>query len=147
MNFVKHLLFGFLFGILFIIIAHYLLKVFPISIEQAITLCSIIFVYSLLPDTDHRNSIISFIFVGLGILGLGIGYYLNNNLINISSFILLVLTYIAWLVGHRQFVHSILFGILVSLPLIYFLGYEFAILSFIAFYSHLFADKEYFKLF
>lgn len=147
MNFIKHLLFGWLFGILFIVATYFLLGWFPLSMNNIYFICAILLIYPLLPDTDHRNSIISFIFVGLGIAGIGFGYYLNYNILTISSLILLSLTYLAWILGHRQFVHSIIFGIIVSLPLGYFLGYPFGILGFICFYSHLFADKEYLKLY
>ena len=146
MNYTNHLLIGFISAVVFIILTHYIFKWFNFSIIQIGIICLIIIVYSLLPDVDHRNSMISFIFIGLGIAGIGGGYYLKNNPIMISSFLLLVLTFLAWIIGHRQLVHSIIFDIIVSLPLAYFLGYQFGLLGFICFYSHMLADGEYFKI-
>lgn len=146
MNRGGHLLVGFLVGIIFIYITHFIFGWFNYTFKDICIYTIIVAAYSLLPDTDHRNSTISFIFIGLSILGMGAGYSYNNNLILFSSFSLLVITFIAWTIGHRGFVHSILFDILVSVPLIYFFSYQVALLGFVIFYSHLACDEEFFKL-
>lgn len=146
MNREGHLLVGFIAGILFIFITHLFLGWFNYNFKDICTYAIIIAIYCLLPDADHRNSTISFVFIGASILGMAVGYYYNNNTILFSFFALLIITFIAWIIGHRRFIHSILFGILVSIPLIYFFYYQIAILGFICFYSHLAADELYFKL-
>ena len=146
MNRKEHLLIGFISGIVLIFITHFLLGWFDYTLESICLYTIIIAIYCLLPDADHRNSTISFVFVGTSIIGMIVGYYYHNNQILFSSFALLVVTFIAWIVGHRGFIHSITFGILVSVPLIYFFSYQVAILAFVCFWSHLIADSEPFKL-
>lgn len=147
MNKGGHLLVGFIVGILLILVTHFLLGWFELSLYLIVVYTAIIFIYSLLPDIDHRNSTITWIFIGLSIVGMLYGYFYNENIALFLSFILLALTFIAGFVGHRGFIHSILFAIIVSFPLYYFFSYQVAILGAVCFYSHLVADKEYFKLF
>lgn len=147
MNKRGHLATGFTVGILFIVITNIWLGWFSKEINSIAIYGGVIFIYSLLADTDHRNSFISFLFIGASILGLIVGYNYKNNIVMYSAFGLLIITFIAWIIGHRGFVHSITFGILVSVPLLYFFSYQVALLGFICFYSHLVADSEYFKLF
>lgn len=145
MNKGGHLLVGFIVGILFIYITHFTLGWFSYDFKNICLYAVIIGLFCLIPDTDHRNSVISFIFIGLSILGMAAGYNYNNDVILFSFFGLLIATFIAWTIGHRGFVHSILFGIIVSIPLIYLFSYQVSILAFICFYSHLAADEEFFK--
>lgn len=73
-------------------------------------------------------------------------YFLNNQIYLLGGISLIAVTFIAaQFFPHRGFTHSILFGIAVSLPWIY-LSYGYAILAFVCYYSHLMADKEFFKL-
>ena len=146
MNRGGHLLVGFIVGILFIFITHFFLGWFNYNFKDICIYIIIIALYCLIPDTDHRNSTISFVFIGMSIFGMSAGYYYNNNIVLFSFFTLLVITFIAWIIGHRGFVHSILFGIIVSIPLMYFFSYQISILSFVCFYSHLVADEIPFKI-
>jgi membrane-bound metal-dependent hydrolase YbcI (DUF457 family) len=145
MNKGGHLIVGFVTGIIFIIVTHYFIGWFDYNLKNIYIYTIIIALYSLLPDSDHRNSFISFVFIGASIIGLIIGYNLDNNLILYSSFGLLIVTFVAWLSGHRGIVHSISFAILASAPLIYFFDYKMALLALICFYSHLCADESWLK--
>jgi len=146
MNFKGHLITGFITGILFILITHYFFDWFSYDLKSIGIYVIIIFIYSLLPDSDLRNSTISYVFIAISIIGMMMGYNYDDIKILFSSFALLVITFIAWNMKHRGFIHSIVFNIIVSAPLIYFFSYEVAALAFICFYSHLIVDEEYFKL-
>ena len=146
MNFKGHLITGFVVGILFIIITHLFFGWFDYNLKLVGIYIIIISIYCLLPDSDLRNSTISYVFIAISIIGMMIGYNYDDIKILYSSFTLLVVTFIAWNIKHRGFIHSIVFNIIVSAPLIYFFSYEVAALAFICFYSHLIADKLYFKL-
>ena len=146
MNFKGHLITGFVIGILFIIMTHTFLGWFNYDFKSIGIYAVIISIYCLLPDSDLRNSTISYVFIAVSIIGMMMGYNYEDTKIMYSSFALLVVTFIAWNIKHRGFIHSIIFNIIVSAPLIYFFSYEVAALAFICFYSHLAADEEYFKL-
>ena len=146
MNFKGHLTTGFVIGTLFILITHHFFNWFSYDVKSIIIYAIIIAVYCLLPDSDLRNSTISYVFIAVSIIGMIVGYNYDDIKILYSSFALLVVTFIAWNMKHRGFIHSIVFNIIVSVPLIYFLSYEVAALAFICFYSHLVTDEEYFKL-
>lgn len=100
-----------------------------------------------MPDMDSKSSTIVWFFIPLSIIGMAYGYYIEDNIIMISFFSLLIVTFISasWM-PHRGFIHSILFGIVISAPLLYLFSYQEAVLGFIAFYSHLMADGEYLKI-
>jgi len=146
MNFKGHLITGFVTGILFILITHYFFDWFGYDLKSIGIYALIIFIYCLLPDSDLRNSTISYVFIAISIIGMIVGYNYDDTKILYSSFTLLVVTFIAWNMKHRGFIHSISFNVIVSTPLIYFFSYQVAALAFICFYSHLIVDKEYFKL-
>ena len=64
-----------------------------------------------------------------------------------GSMVLLALTWIsAAFIPHRGFIHSIIFGLIASVPLYFFFGLGPALVGFLCFYSHLVADDEPFKL-
>jgi membrane-bound metal-dependent hydrolase YbcI (DUF457 family) len=146
MNKTWHLLIGFIVGILFIGLTNLTFGWFSQDLKSVITYVIIIAIYCLIADADHRNSFISFVFIGVSIIGMIFGYNYNDKMILFSSFGLLIVTFIAWISGHRGFVHSILFGVLVSAPLIYFFSYQVAALAFLCYYSHLVVDNLWFKL-
>lgn len=147
MNRPEHLFIGYVVGIILILATHMSFEWFPFTAITIMYYAVIIFVYALLPDADHRSSTISFIFVGVSILGMAYGYNYKNNAMLYFSYGLVVTTFAAWTIGHRGFVHSILFGLIVSVPLMYFFSYQVAILGFVSFMTHMWADGEYFKLY
>jgi len=146
MNKRGHLLVGFIVGLLFLGATNYFLGWFSYNLKDIGIYVIIIAVYCLLPDADMRQSTISFIFIGVSIIGMIFGYNYNDKMILFSSFGLLIITFLAWIIGHRGFVHSLIFAVIVSLPLIYFFSYQVAILGFLCFYSHLAADNCWLKL-
>ena len=116
----------------------------------------IIAFYSLLPDIDHKNSTITWLFFGVGVLGLVIAIIemsfgitkINPLLLIVLSTILLVFTFLsANIFEHRGLIHSIPVGILASLPM-YFVFHSFAycLLAYVAWHSHLLGDGYLFKL-
>jgi membrane-bound metal-dependent hydrolase YbcI (DUF457 family) len=147
MNKKGHLMVGLLVCSLFIFLANLLFDWYFFDIKSIAIYIIIILIYCLMPDIDSKSSTIVWFFIPLSIIGMAYGYYTQNNIIMISFFSLLVITFISasWM-PHRGFIHSILFGIVVSAPLFYFFSYQESILGFIAFYSHLIADEEYFKI-
>jgi len=146
MNFKGHLLAWFIIGTLFILITHNFFDWFNYDLKSIGVYAIIISIYCLLPDSDLRNSTISYLFIAVSIIGMILGYNYDVTNILYSSFALLVITFIAWNMKHRGFIHSLSFNVIVSAPLIYFFSYEVALLAFICFYSHLITDEEYFKL-
>ena len=146
MNKTGHLLIGFTVGLLFISATNYFFRWFSYDLKNISIYVIIIALYCLLPDADMRQSTISFVFVGVSIIGMIFGYNYDDKMILFSSFGLLIVTFIAWIIGHRGFVHSLVFAAIVSAPLIYFFSYQVAALAFLCFYSHLAADECWFKI-
>jgi membrane-bound metal-dependent hydrolase YbcI (DUF457 family) len=147
MNKTGHLFLGTILGIILILITNYYLNWFDFTnLINIALLILIIYVYSLIPDIDTRASQIVWTFIPIGLILAFAGYILPNNLYLLGGLSLIAITFVsAQFFPHRGFTHSILFGIAVSLPWIY-LSYEYAILAFLCFYSHLAADQEFFKL-
>ena len=147
MNKTEHLIIGVVVGVILILLTHYFLHWFDLSGFNFLILIFIIYIYSLLADIDHKNSTITWTFLFIAGIGIIYGMIIENNLYTLISVGLLVVTLlIAQFLPHRGFTHSILFGLLVSLPWIY-LSYEYALLAFLCYYSHLAADEEWFKFY
>ena len=140
MNFGEHLGVGFLISIIFMFIMHQLLGWFSISLWPMLIYGIIIGIYSLLPDCDHPISKITWLLIGVSIVGLVLGYIIPAMVLLIGVF---VATQFA---GHRGIIHSIPAGIVFAIPLYFSFGTQGAVLGFVAFYSHLIADGIPFKL-
>lgn len=141
---IGHLIIGSVLGIILILIT-YSHNWFNIDLLNLGIIIIIIYVYSLLADIDTKSGTIVWTFFGIGIISLIIGYTTKDNPILLFGIILIALTFLAaGFFPHRGFTHSILFGVLVSLPWIYY-SWHYSILAFICYYSHLVADQEYFK--
>lgn len=142
-----HLFLGIILGGILILLTHYYLEWFDFADLKNIGLvCVIIYVYSLFSDIDTRASTIVWTFLGLGIIFSFAGYALGEKMYLLGGLGLITITFLAAQVfPHRGFTHSILFGLFVSIPWIY-LSYEYSILAFVCFYSHMLGDEEYFKL-
>lgn len=147
MNKIGHLAVGILLGTILILLTHYYLNWFDFkSLVNIGFLIGIIYIYSLLPDVDMKNSAVTWTFIPMGLIAAIAGYVLNNQIYLLGGIALIAVTFIvAQFFPHRGFTHSILFGIAVSLPWIY-LSYEYAILAFVCYYFHLIADSLYFKI-
>lgn len=150
MNRLGHLLIGFITGFVYLIIANYFwgwysLNLFNINIWGIYMI--IIFIYALLPDIDHKMSSITWLFIGLGIIGMIIAFVINDKIVMGISLGLIIMTYIAArYFPHRGPTHTIWFGALAVAPLYFLISLPAAVLGFIIYYSHLAADGEFFKI-
>jgi hypothetical protein len=146
MDKIAHIFIGGVLGIILILLTHYFLNWFPFTLLNIGTIIVMIYIYSLLADIDTRASQIVWTFIPISIIALVAGYFMNNKIFLLFGIGLITITFLAaQFLPHRGFTHSILFGILVSLPWIYF-SWHYSVLAFICFYSHLVADQEYFKI-
>ena len=144
--------------IISIIISIFLFKYYNalfinLSFFHYLFLILVVYLYSLFSDIDHKNSKITWHFIGLSIVFIVLGFIvymikidLNNFLLNNILFlgiILLIFTFTFVLFfNHRGFTHSILFVIISTLPMLYINNISF-ILAIIAMISHLILDKEF----
>jgi hypothetical protein len=142
-----HLFVGVAFGVILILLTHYYLDWFDFkSLSSICLMMIIIYIYSLIEDIDTKSSAIVYTFIPIGLIMMFVGYSINIKVYMFIGFGLILVTFFcAQFLPHRGFTHSILFGVLVSVPWIY-LSYEYSILAFLCFYSHLMLDKIFFKI-
>jgi len=146
MNRYGHLIVAFIVAVLFIAATKHFYGWYVFSILEFALMITILLVYSLLPDLDSSSATITWAFIGVGIAGLGISLVFLNAFGIICFYALLVLTFVfSIFMKHRGFIHSITFGILISLPLFFVASYQEVILAFVCFYSHLIADGKILK--
>lgn len=147
MNYKWHLFFGFVFSAVFIFFFNFdiIAKTFSYSLLEWIVIVAIITLYSLLPDLDidtgklrkYLNYTVLF-----GIIGLVISYFVTyNNYFLIAVCLLAALQLSLFLLKHRGIFHSLLFGLLVSSPFLFF-KYDYFFVALVSFYSHLLMDYE-----
>ena len=154
MNAKEHLTVGVIVSIL-VAVALLFLGYLPLNIPNLIIVFIIAVLFCLLPDIDHPISTITYFFFGTGIIGmllaigddkfsLGLPYM---TFMLYGSLALLVTTFIfAKFVKHRGFVHTIWFGALCATLLYLVTGqWQHSVIAFFSFYSHLAADKLWFK--
>jgi membrane-bound metal-dependent hydrolase YbcI (DUF457 family) len=139
MNKLGHLIFGIIF---FLIIYILLSEIYSIDNYLFLEYLGITAIYSLLPDIDKNNSWIrkklDYILLFFTII-FGVLYYLEY--ISIYAFLFtLGIEIILTVIKHRGFIHSLLFGVLISAPWL-FLGPIFFLAAITGFISHLVADK------
>lgn len=150
MNYKAHIFFGVLFSAIF---GYVLTSVFKLSIS--LTLWGYIlffgFVGSIFPDVDMKNSTIVWILLSTSVISLITSLILIKfNLLSSYSYgtlycslvLLFVSVFFPIIFKHRGFTHSILFNVLVSVP-ICFINYMFAISFFIGALSHLILDMHF----
>jgi len=119
-----------------------------ISYLIIVQLLSIMLISPLVMDLDHRNSKLREVFVAGGLISSMIGYYIDiKKLLTFSLPFTFVSFFICYLTKHRGIMHSIPFVILYGVG-VYFLtkNINIGIIGGLGCYSHLFFDKEYFKL-
>jgi len=150
MNRLGHLVTGFIVGLLIIIGLNYFFGWYELELSnwiQIVIYFLIIIIYSLLPDVDHKSGTITWWFMGLGIGGIIYSLFIMDKIFFLYSLGLLTFTYVAAeYFSHRGFIHSIIFGLIASSPLYFIFGWPEAVLAFACFFSHLCADKLWFKL-
>jgi hypothetical protein len=146
MNKSAHIFFGTTLGVILILVTHYFFDWFKFDLYNIGLMVVIIYIYSLIEDLDLKNSAVTWTFIPIGIIAIIIGYSMTNNLFIIGGISLLTITFlVAQYMPHRGFTHSIIFGLAVSLPWIY-VSWQYSVLAFVCFYSHLLGDKEPLKL-
>jgi len=147
MNRYGHLVFAFIVAIIFVVAMHYFYSWYEVSLKEVLFILVIMCIYALLPDIDSTSATITWVFIGFAIVGIGYSLITLNAIGIISFYALLVLTFMfAVFMKHRGFLHSIVFGVLISLPLLFFLTYQEVVLAFVCFYSHLVADGKFLKV-
>jgi hypothetical protein len=103
----------------------------------------VILLGGIFPDLDKAGTKISVAFT-VAFLGLAIWqFFAGSARVSIGLVIITFLLYVWYLldlIKHRGWVHSISFGLLVSLPIL-LIGWHVAIFFFLAFLSHLVADS------
>jgi hypothetical protein len=153
-----HIVFAFVLCFAFISFAGALgWEWFDFNLKSVFVMCCIIFLYSLLPDIDHKNSTITWLFIGFSIIGLVWGLlvllmkqdYTRGLLLLGVGIVFLISIYVcANYFKHRGLIHSIPIGILAAIPLlfIFFFQIQYSIMGFVAWYSHLLGDGYLFKI-
>lgn len=155
MNKKGHWIFAAILCLLFIVLVSVFdLKWFSFSFFSILGMIAIIGFYSLLPDVDHKAGTMTWVFLGIGLLGLVnavlmliFDYGIGMGLL-IGSTTLLVATFISahWL-PHRGFIHTVQVGILSVIPLWYiFHSFAYCVLAYVAWHSHLIGDGYIFKV-
>jgi len=148
MNKGGHLAIGFVLGICFILVMSKTFGWFDVmNFEAWGVYVLIIFIYALLADVDHKMSSITWIFIGMSVIGMSAAFYFDLKLMMGLSLGLLILTFTAaQFFPHRGPTHTVWFGALTCIPVYLILGWQEGILAYLIYYSHLFADGEYFNL-
>ncbi len=141
-NWKKHIIGGFISTTVLLVIMSFFI---PLTLTF-IGLSSVVsFIFSQLPDIDIQSSKIRWFLTvaGIGISFIQLVFYNNTQLAIIYLGIVLVI----WLMvlikgfGHRGWLHSILFGVLLSCFMFSY-GYLYVIVAFINYLTHLVLDKK-----
>lgn len=151
-----HIIFAFILNALFIYLLIYLgFGIFQLTWKNIAIMSLLIAFYSILPDIDHKSSYVTWMFMGLGIIGLLVGvveFILeidkpNPIVVLVMACVLLGFTFISSnFLRHRGFVHTVQAGLIAVLPL-YFIFHNFfyPALAYVAWHSHLLGDGFFFK--
>jgi membrane-bound metal-dependent hydrolase YbcI (DUF457 family) len=140
-KFKAHTTAGLIIAIVFTFIMSKFYPNYLSNYETVIINCIGITMFSMFPDIDQPGSypkqlLLVFVALTVGILAI-LKLYI---FIIVICILLLLLSF----TKHRGFMHSYLFGIIISIP---FIGYswQFTIAGFISFCSHLWLDKAFTK--
>lgn len=139
-----HLIIGFIFSAIAFVILYY----FNLFKEDNIVIYSfypLIFIYAILPDIDTAASVIRRIMnimLGLVSIGLIIRFILTKEIYLLYYAICAIIIFISlYLLKHRGITHTVFADLIVSIPLL-FIDKYLALFCFIAYISHLIADKH-----
>jgi len=155
MNKRGHLVLALITSILFIAITRSMgLGWYAITPFSVIVFAFIISFYSILPDIDHRAGTMTWVILGVGVIGIVTGiiqliFGWGNPLATlvIAAFLLLLVFISAHVLPHRGIIHSVPVGILAAVPLWFlFHSWPFCILAYVNWHSHLVGDGYLFKL-
>ena len=135
----EHILYGFLA----LIPTYFLLNYFGLFAGilplNVLTIIFITYIYSILPDVDQPGSIINRVFYVIGGVVIIWAFYTNKTNIGILTAVMLVFFRLN---THRRFIHSVLVGIILSLPLLW-LGVAYFFIGIIMYIVHLLVDREF----
>ncbi len=148
MNYKSHIIISLILGMLFISLTHYFFNSFNLLFWKTYIICFfIICIYGLLPDIDTESSKIVWFFIGTGIVGAIVSVYFKNYMFLYLSLALLSLVFIAVkFTTHRGIIHTIEAGLISAAPMYFIFNWEYSLLAFVCFYSHLLGDGYFFKL-
>jgi len=151
----NHITFAAIFVLIFILtLGYFNLNLFSFTTSSIFIIVLLTIFYALLPDIDHKNSTITWFFIGIGVLGLIGGIleiYHDFNLVKpslviIFSTLLIVATYVAvTFFSHRGFIHSIPVGLISVIQIYLTLGFGYGCLAYVAWHSHLIGDGFFLK--
>lgn len=146
----NHITFAAIFVLIFILtLGYFNLNLFSFTPISVFVMALLTIFYAILPDIDHKNSTITWVFIGIGVLGLIGGILeiysgikiINSTLLIVFSTLLIVSTYVAvTFFSHRGFIHSVPVGLLAILPVYLTLGFGFSCIAYVAWHSHLIGD-------
>jgi len=147
MNYRFHIILGLIIGFIFVFLMNYSIGWYSFGLVSILTYFAIISLFSILPDIDMPQSKISYIFITVAVIGIVISVYPLRYPMLITFVALLVLTYIfGHVCSHRGVIHSILIGLVFSLPVLWILNFQAFILTFFSYWLHLLFDGIPFKL-
>ena len=143
-NWKTHVLFGIVFtALVYMLIKYY--SLLRIDDMRFFLYLPVLFIYYQLPDIDSQSSVIKRIVTVLTsiiIVFLVIMFFINKEAIYLMGIIIVILMFLFTLViKHRKIMHSIIAGLALSAPLLFF-DTILAVLAFAAFFSHLLLDGE-----
>lgn len=151
----NHITLAAIFVLIFILVLGYFEKDLILFTPNSIFLILVITIfYSLLPDMDHKNSTITWFFLGIGILGIVLGILetifsiklVNPVILIILSTLLLIATFVSVnFFDHRGFIHSIPVGLISVIPIYFIFGFGYSCLAYVAWHSHLVGDGFFLK--
>jgi len=142
---------GYKFHLIFTQVISISLIFYLISIQKIlfnynlITLFSFSLLYSLISDIDIKSHIQKVIFIMLFAMFfiLIIVFYITNSFLYLFLSLFLILIFITIkLLKHRKFTHSLIFGIIISIPFYFFFDFFYFIIIFISFLIHLIIDNK-----
>jgi hypothetical protein len=141
MNKLGHILFAtFIFTAIYIIITNFM----TLETPKILIAFFIFIIYSLLPDIDKNNSWIrkqlNNIIMGLLLFFTIISIVNKDKIALIIAAILIIAEIVLTLIKHRGPVHSLIFGVIASTPLL-FIDPFFFFTGLIGVLTHLLADK------
>lgn len=138
MNWKIHLIAGIVFAALAMSILGYE--------ESYLILFLLIPFYALISDIDHKNSKITWIGLGISLLLCIIGLLNQPMLLYFGVGMLATVLISVFIFEHRGFTHSIVFGLIVCSPILYFFTITEFVIVFLVFYSHLAMDGLFIKV-
>jgi len=141
MNKLGHILFAtFIFTVIYVIITNFMV----LDTSQILFSFGIFLIYSLLPDIDKNNSWIrkqlNQIIILLLLFFTIVSIVNKDRIALVIAAILIISQIVLTLIKHRGPIHSIIFGVIASAPLL-FLNPIFFFAGLIGVMTHLLADK------